>query len=71
MDPVVEGNYGKNSKEGQQEFCVYRVWRDLIIVYIFIFMRVKKINASMAQFPALSKIIKKLIIIFYDAVNKL
>ena len=41
MDPVVEGNHGKNLKEGQQEFYVYQVWRNLIIVYIFIFMSVK------------------------------
>ena len=26
MDPVVEGNHGKNSKRREQEFCVYRVW---------------------------------------------
>ena len=25
MDAVVEGNHGKNIKEGWQEFCVYRV----------------------------------------------
>ena len=34
MDPVVEGNHGKNSKEGYQEFCVNRAWRNLIIVDI-------------------------------------
>ena len=42
MDPVAEGNHGKNSKERLQEFCVYRVWRYLIIAYIFIFMSVKQ-----------------------------
>ena len=42
MYPVIEGNHGKDLKEGYQEFCVYRVWRNLITVDIFIFMRVKQ-----------------------------
>ena len=42
MDPVLEGNHGENLKEGYQEFCVYRVWRNLIIGYIFIFMSVNE-----------------------------
>ena len=33
---------GKILKEGLQEFYIYRVWRNLIIVYMFIFMRVKQ-----------------------------
>ena len=41
MERVVEGNPGNDLKEGQQIFCVYRVWRNLIIAYIFIFMSVK------------------------------
>ena len=45
MERVVEGSHGNNLKKGQQEFCIYRVWRNLIIVYIFIFMSVSKINA--------------------------
>ena len=32
-------------KEGWQEFCVYRIWRNLIIVFISIFMGVNKTNA--------------------------
>ena len=47
MERVVEGNRGNNLKEGQQDFCVYRVWRNLIIVYIFIFMSISKINVCM------------------------
>ena len=47
MERVVEGNHGNDLKEGYQEFCVYRVWRNLIIVYIFIFMSVNKTNACM------------------------
>ena len=39
---VIEGNYGNDLKEGWQEFYVYRVWRNLIIIYIFIFMRANK-----------------------------
>ena len=45
IEQVVEGNHENNLKEGYQEFCVYRVWRNLIIVYIFIFMSVNKTNA--------------------------
>ena len=33
MERVIEGNHGNDVKEGQQEFCVYRVWQNLIIVY--------------------------------------
>ena len=44
MEWVVEGNHRNDSKE---EFCVYRVCRNLIMVYIFIFMSVNKTNACM------------------------
>ena len=43
--PVVEGNHGNDSKERLQEFCVYRIWRNMIIVHIFIFMSVNKTYA--------------------------
>ena len=33
---------GNTLKQGYQEFCVYRIWRNLIIVYSFIFMSVKQ-----------------------------
>ena len=47
MYPVVKGDHGENSKEELQEFCVYQVWRNLIVVYIFIFMSVNKTNVYM------------------------
>ena len=50
MERVVEGNHGKDLKEGLQEFCLYGVWRNLIIVYIFIFISVNKTNACMCYF---------------------
>ena len=42
MERVVEGNHGNDLKEGQQELCVYRVWRNLIVAYIFIFYERKQ-----------------------------
>ena len=40
MERVIEGNHGNDLKERWQEFCVYRVRRNLIIAYIFIFMSI-------------------------------
>ena len=51
MERVVEGNHGNDSK-GLQEFCVYRIWRNLIKAYIFIFMSESKTNACMCYIVA-------------------
>ena len=61
MERVVEGNHGNNLKEGQQEFCVYRVWRNFIIVYIFSFMSVNKSNACMCYIATLLRL-KKIVV---------